>query len=68
VSIYLAVEKRGMVSQLTSCFGDLIVPIVALGGFASQTLCSSIVRDAEEQDPSPSNVLHQSVELLACSS
>jgi hypothetical protein len=49
-SIYLAVEKRGMVSQLRAWFGDLDVPIVALGGFASQTLCDAVVRDVQERN------------------
>jgi hypothetical protein len=33
VSIYLGVEKAGMVVQLQSWFGDLGIPILALGGY-----------------------------------
>jgi hypothetical protein len=49
VSIYLAVEKRGMVSQLSSWFGNLGLPMVALGGYASQSLCDDVVGDVRRQ-------------------
>jgi hypothetical protein len=49
VSIYLVVEKRGMVNQLWSWFGDLSVTIVALGGYASQSLCDEVKRDVRRQ-------------------
>ncbi|HUY27323.1 MAG TPA: hypothetical protein VMV27_07865 [Candidatus Binataceae bacterium] len=38
VSLYLAVEKRGIVEQLRSWFGELGIPIVALGGYSSVSL------------------------------
>ena len=50
MSIYLAVEKRGMVNQLASWFGDTDVPILALGGFASQSYCDEIMRDVRRQE------------------
>lgn len=50
VSIYLGVEKKGIVEQLTSWFGDLAIPILALGGYSSQTYVDEIIQDAEEQD------------------
>ena len=49
VSIFLAVEKAGMVVQLESWFGHLGVPVVALAGYSSQTLVRSVVDDAERQ-------------------
>jgi hypothetical protein len=50
VSIYLAVEKRGMVNQLESWFGDIDVAIVALGGYASQSYCDEIRRQVARQN------------------
>ena len=49
VSVYLGVEKLGMVEQLVSWFSDFGVPIVALGGFASQTYVKNIQRDITRQ-------------------
>jgi hypothetical protein len=37
VSLYLGVEKAGIVAQLEEWFGDLGVPVLALGGYSSQT-------------------------------
>lgn len=48
-SIYLGVEKSGIVEQLTSWFGDYGVGIVALGGYASQSYVDQISRDVEDQ-------------------
>jgi hypothetical protein len=50
VSLYLGVEKAGMVEQLQSWFGDLGVPILALGGYASQTYVRDVADDAQSQD------------------
>ena len=45
-TIYLGVEKAGLSEQLDSWFGgELGVPIVALGGYASQSLTSAVRRD-----------------------
>ena len=49
-SIFLGVEKRGMVEQLSSWFAGFGVPIIATGGFASQTYCDDIARLAQRQD------------------
>lgn len=49
VSVFLAVEKAGMVEQLTSWFGDLGLPVLALGGYSSQSYVSTVVRDVEAQ-------------------
>lgn len=50
VSIYLGVEKAGMVAQLSSWFGDLGVPIFALGGYSSQTFVDVVRRDTDRFD------------------
>jgi len=49
VSLYLAVEKAGLVTQLRSWFGGLGVPILALGGYSSQTYVDEIVDDVYRQ-------------------
>lgn len=49
-SIYIGVEKSGLSAQLDAWFSDpLGIPHVALGGFASQTLCDQVRRDIERQ-------------------
>lgn len=49
-SIYLGVEKSGIVEQLTDWFGRLGIAIVALGGYSSQSYVDEIVKDVERQD------------------
>ena len=50
VSIYLAVEKAGIQNQLWSWFGlDLGVPILALGGYGSQSYKDQIKRDVGQR-------------------
>ena len=49
-SIYLAVEKNGIVEQLASWFGHLGLPILALGGYSSESYVERIRDDVEEQD------------------
>jgi hypothetical protein len=47
-NVYLGVEKRGVLAQLDSWFGDpLGLPLVTLGGYASYTLKAEVRRDAE---------------------
>jgi hypothetical protein len=46
VSLYLGVEKAGLVVQLQSWFGDLGIPILALGGYSSQTYVDDVAEDA----------------------
>jgi hypothetical protein len=50
VSVYIGVEKAGLVTQLESWFSDLGIPILALGGYSSQTYVDEVVADAEDQD------------------
>ncbi len=49
VSVYLGVEKDGMVTQLEAWFGDLGLPILALGGYSSQTFTRQVLVDARRQ-------------------
>jgi len=44
-SIYLGVEKDGIVEQLSAWFGHLGVGILALGGYSSQTYVDEVARD-----------------------
>jgi hypothetical protein len=48
-SVYLGVEKAGMVNQLESWFGEYSVAILALGGYASQSYADEVVRDVRAQ-------------------
>jgi hypothetical protein len=50
VALYLGVEKAGMVVQLQAWFGDLGVPVLALGGYASQTYVDDIADHVLQQD------------------
>lgn len=43
-TIYIGVEKHGMTVQLMHWFGDLGIPVLALGGYSSQTFVD-VVRD-----------------------
>jgi hypothetical protein len=46
MSVYLGVEKAGMVVQLEAWFGELGVPILALSGYASQTYADDVAEHA----------------------
>lgn len=45
VSLYLGVEKAGIVEQLTAWFGDLGLPVLALGGYSSQSYVDEVAAD-----------------------
>lgn len=45
VSLYVGVEKNGIVEQLQSWFGDLGIPVLALGGYSSQSYVDEIAAD-----------------------
>jgi len=47
VSVYLGVEKAGIVEQLREWFGELGVPVLALGGYGSQTYVDDVVADVK---------------------
>lgn len=40
--VFVGVEKNGLLAQLTGWFGDYGLPVVALGGYASQTLAEDV--------------------------
>lgn len=50
VSVYLGVEKRGIVAQLEAWFSDLGLPVLSLGGYASQSFVDKVAADVEAQD------------------
>lgn len=78
VSLYLGVEKAGIVEQLQDWFGDLGIPILALGGYSSQSYVDEIIADVESQarpavliyagdfDPSGEDIQRDFVERCAC--
>lgn len=45
VALYIGVEKNGLVNQLENWFSNLGIPILALGGYSSQTYCDDVVAD-----------------------
>ena len=49
VSVYLGVEKAGLVEQLDGWFGALGIPILPLGGYASQTFIDEVAREVRTQ-------------------
>jgi len=49
-SIYLGVEKTGMIAQLESWFSVYGIPILALGGYASQTYVDEIAQDVHARN------------------
>jgi hypothetical protein len=48
-SIYIGVEKNGLLNLLVNWFGDFGVSVIALGGYSSQTFCDDIVQDVEKR-------------------
>jgi hypothetical protein len=78
MSLYLGVEKAGMVVQLQSWFGDLGVPVLALGGYSSQTYVDDAVMDVSQSgrpaillyagdfDPSGEDIDRDFIERTAC--
>jgi hypothetical protein len=48
-TIYIVVEKRGLSEQLWDWFSDYGLPVIALGGYASQSLCDTVRSDALSQ-------------------
>lgn len=78
VSIYIGVEKNGLLNLLVNWFGDLGLPVIALSGYSSQTFCDDIVRDVASQkrpsvliyggdfDPSGVDILRDFKERTDC--
>ncbi len=78
-TIFLGVEKDGMSAQLDQWFTDpLGIPHVALGGYASQTLCNEVRQDVRRQkrpavliyagdhDPSGEDIFRDLVSRTGC--
>jgi hypothetical protein len=78
VSLYLAAEKAGIVSQLQAWFGGLGIPVLALGGYASQTYADRVAADVARQgrpsvllyagdfDPSGEDIDRDFIERSGC--
>jgi hypothetical protein len=49
VALYLGCEKDGQVALLDAWFGDLGIPILALGGYTSQSHIDEVVADLQRQ-------------------
>lgn len=77
-SLYLGVEKAGIVEQLREWFGDLGVPILALGGYGSQSYVDNVAEDARassrpavllyagDHDPSGEDIDRDFTERTGC--
>jgi hypothetical protein len=48
-SIYIGVEKHGLTMQLMHWFGKYGIPVMALGGYSSQTFVDVVAKDVHEQ-------------------
>jgi len=78
VSLYLGVEKAGIVAQLQEWFGDLGVPVLALGGYSSESYEATVIEDvgaaqrpavllyAGDHDPSGEDIDRNFVEKTDC--
>jgi hypothetical protein len=78
VSLYLAVEKAGIVAQLQEWFGDLGLPVLALGGYSSESYEAQVIADADDagrpavllyagdHDPSGEDIDRNFVEKTGC--
>ncbi len=77
-TVYLGVEKAGIVAQLQEWFGDLGVPVLALGGYGSQTYVDDVIADvadaerpavllyAGDHDPSGEDIDRDFVKRTGC--
>lgn len=78
VSVYLGVEKRGIVAQLTDWYGDLGIPVLSLGGYSSETYVAEVKADvsarrrpavllyAGDHDPSGEDIDRDFVKRTGC--
>jgi hypothetical protein len=55
--VYIGVEKHGMAAQLTHWFGKLGIPVLALGGYSSQTFVD-VVAETVKRDGRPSILIY----------
>jgi hypothetical protein len=47
-SHFIVIEKRGLVEQLSAWFGDRGIPVVSIGGNASETIIHRLATDIEQ--------------------
>jgi hypothetical protein len=51
VSIYLGIEKAGIIEQLVEWFSDpLGIPVIPFGGYAGQSFVDDVIDDVRDQD------------------
>lgn len=48
-SIYIGVEKHGLTTQLVHWFGKYGIPVLALGGYSSQTFVDEVAADVQKR-------------------
>lgn len=77
-SVYLGVEKAGMVEQLQVWFSELGIPVLALGGYSSQSYIDVVAAHVDRQnrpavllyggdfDPSGEDIDRDFVDRSAC--
>ena len=78
MSIYVGVEKNGLVAQLQSWYSDWGIPILALGGYSSQAYVDAVIADVQAQsrsavliyagdfDPSGEDIYRDFLNRTAC--
>lgn len=49
INVYVAAEKNGLKAQLYQWFAPMGLPVLALGGYASQTLCDEVYADTRKK-------------------
>ena len=75
--VYIGVEKAGLVALLESWFSDRGIPILALGGYSSQSFVDEVIADmdtsrsavllyAGDHDPSGHDIPRDFVERAGC--
>jgi len=77
-TVYIGVEKAGMVPQLNLWFSDRGLPILPLGGYSSQTFTADVAKDIQRQgrpsvllyagdfDPSGEDIPRDFAERVKC--
>lgn len=48
-TIFIGIEKAGLLNQFDAWFGHLGIPVIALGGYSSQTFCDEVAEDVRSQ-------------------
>lgn len=78
LAVYLGIEKVGLIEQAQAWFGELGVPILALGGYSSQTYVDEVADDvyaqqrpavllyAGDHDPSGEDIERDFIDRTGC--